>query len=324
VDRVRQRMPKYMAAILFRQQPARAQSYAAERLQQEGWFDDEGWEVPNWFGDRKVVIGTDPGQMSQAAWQDAYKMWKRQGEDNHLLFPSAAAETITREKAAEFRKALDTLGPFKPGMRREDLSPDLQPLFDAFRVMTQYETNRTMSNFGHHYNRAQVEAEPDTVTARKLFHRAEALRLTADLADALAVYEGNGNPDDKQPGAIRLWKKVLLVEGHKDFRRDDLTQEETYEVERKYLELVNEQLKLRLTRLQPLVPLVPKTSADVFTDWILNKGPFDINVDDEGKEVPADKGQPLISDATRKAVQGRHVQPGKPQGPPQPPPKPTP
>jgi hypothetical protein len=318
VDRVRQRLPKYMAAILFRQQPARAQSYAAERLQQEGWFDDEGWEVPNWFGDRKVVIGTDPGQMSQAAWREAYLMWQRHGVANHLMFPSPTAETITRDKAADFRKALEA-GTVKQGM---PIPPALLPASVAFRVIAQYESSRTMSNFGHHFSRALVEQEPDTVTARKLFHRADELRLTADLGEALAIYEGN--PDEKQSGAIQRWKKVLLAEGHKDFRSDDLTQEETYEVERKYLELVNEQLKLRLTRLQPLVPLVPKTSADVFTDWILNKGPFDINVDDEGKEVPADKGQPLISDATRKAVQGRHVQPGKSQGPPKqlPPPQP--
>jgi hypothetical protein len=163
------------------------------------------------------------------------------------------------------------------------------------------------------------------VNARKQFHRAEALRLTADLGEALSVYEGN--PAEGRPGAIALWKNVLLKEGHKDFRRDDFIMEQTYETEEKYLELVNEQLKLRLTRLQPYVPLLPKTSADVFPDWIVTKGPFDILVTPQGKEAKeGEKGEPLITEGTIKTVHGRRApsQQNKSQGAPKPIPTPTP
>jgi hypothetical protein len=150
------------------------------------------------------------------------------------------------------------------------------------------------------------------VAARKLFHRAEQLRLTADLAEAAAVYE--------QPEAMPAWRdKVLLPNGHADFRNDAFIQEQTYELQLKYLELVNDQMKLRLTRLQPFVPMLPKVSADVFADWIVTKGPFDINASD---------GKPLISDSTRQVVQNRRgtsqAAKNAPSGPPQPVPTPTP
>jgi hypothetical protein len=324
VDRVRQRRPKYMATVLFRHYPARAQSYAAERLQQEGWFDEEGWEIPNWFGDHKVVVGADPNQSSQTAWQSAYAMWDRHGLANHLRFPSPEAETNAHALAEQFAKKYKILigTPVPSGWEPQGMAPTDQPLLDAFRVVTGYQSYRSMSNFAHHYQRARVEAEAETVNARKLFHRAEALRLTADLGEALAVYEGK--PEEGRPGAITLWKKVLLKDGHRDFRRDDFIMEQTYETEIKYLELVNEQLKLRLTRLQPYVPLLPKTSADVFPDWILTKGPYDILLTPEGKEAKeGEKGEPLITEGTIKTVQSRRAS-GRPvsnksQGPANPP-----
>ncbi len=303
-NRVRQRKPKQMAAIIFRHYPARAQSFSAERMQAEGWFDEDGWEVPNWFGDKKVVIGANPIEVSRTAWEKARSMWEIHGHSNHLLFPNAEAEDRTGRLAAAYARSQNAnLGAnvMPPG---PDASAEVGEQYEAYHVMVNFKSNLLMTNFAHHYHRARVEAEPTTVMARKLFNRAEARRLTADLGDAVKIYEGD--PEDKTEegrlGAIRIWRdKVLLADGHKDFRRDDFVQEETYEVELKYLELVNEQLKLRLTRIQPFVPLLPKTSADVFTDWILTTGPFDIN----DKE-----GQPLITDDVRQLVQGRHKIPG--------------
>jgi hypothetical protein len=310
VDRIRQRPPKYIAEIIFRHYPARAQSYAAERLQQEGWYDTSGWEIPNWFDGwmdeqgqpKKVVIGTDPGQNSLAAWQQAYNMWKDHGDSNYLLFSVEALEGYAR-KMQKYLEEFAQHYPPAPGGAPWPIAypPDVQPYYDAYRTVTSRQTNLSMTNFNHHYQRARVEAEAETVTARKLFHEAEAKRLTADLIQARAIYE--------QPEAMQAWKnKVLLAPGHKEFRRDDEIQEQTYEVELKYLELVNEQLKSDLTRLQPFIPLLPKTSADVFSDWIVTKGPFDIE-DDEGV--------PLISENVMKQVQTRRKQmlPQKPAAP---------
>ncbi len=331
VDRVRQRLPKYMMTVLFRHYPARAQSYVGERMQQEGWFDGKGWAVPNWFGDKTVLIGTGPDQDSQTAWQQAALMWERHGTDNHLLFKISQDEINTRQLALEFAK-LFKITPWSqaPPMRPEDVPPGLdrdQTLekYNAYRTMQGYYSMRATSNFAHHYERARVESEEDTVTARKLFHRAEALRLTADLGEALDIYEGKA--EDKQTGAIALWKKVLLA--HKEFRRDAEVQEQTYEVQLRYLELVNDRLKLQVAQLQPYVPQLPKTSGDAFTNWILTKGPFDVEttfteVDEQGKTV--EKTEPLISPDVIKSVQarkhpGQQTPPSNPPGQPgQPPP----
>ena len=43
VDPVHQHLNRHMQTVIFRQYPARAQSYIAERLEEEGWFDNEGW-----------------------------------------------------------------------------------------------------------------------------------------------------------------------------------------------------------------------------------------------------------------------------------------
>ena len=40
-----------MTTVIFRDYPAQAQRFTAERLQDEGWFDDSGWEIPDWFRD---------------------------------------------------------------------------------------------------------------------------------------------------------------------------------------------------------------------------------------------------------------------------------
>jgi hypothetical protein len=240
-------------------------------------------------------------------------MWARHGEVNHLLF-SLEKEDGYKRLAEEFAKAVGIqMGAAIPLLPPESITKNgLEEKLKAYVILRQYQSDRQTSNFPHHYERARVESEPETVLARKLFHHAEALRLTADLGEAIAVYE--------RPEAIKAWRdKVLLAPGHKEFRRDDLIQEQTYEIELKYLELVNEQLKLRMTRLQPFVPLLPKTSADVFTDWILTKGPFDILVDDQGREVKeGDKGEPLISESTRRTVQSRNANLPKPGAPPPP------
>src|SRR5262249_13832010 len=40
-----QRDPQHMTTIIFRNFPSRAQSYVAERLEEDGWFDDSGWAL---------------------------------------------------------------------------------------------------------------------------------------------------------------------------------------------------------------------------------------------------------------------------------------
>ena len=53
------RMPRYMAATIFRGYPARGQTYIAEYQERDGWFDREGWRIAGSSagGQRKVPSG---------------------------------------------------------------------------------------------------------------------------------------------------------------------------------------------------------------------------------------------------------------------------
>ena len=55
---VYQRVPRHMMTIIFRGYPAQAQHYTAERLLDEGWFDESGWVIPDWFRARAIVFRT--------------------------------------------------------------------------------------------------------------------------------------------------------------------------------------------------------------------------------------------------------------------------
>ena len=56
VSRMRKRIPRSMSIVIFRTATARAQTFVAERLQEEGWFDGDGFLLTKWFGDEPVEI----------------------------------------------------------------------------------------------------------------------------------------------------------------------------------------------------------------------------------------------------------------------------
>src|SRR5258708_17298927 len=90
-DKIHFRRPRHMTTLIFRHYPARAQSYIATRLQEEGWFDDAGWEVKDWgltADGKPLVVGTGTAWSTQA-WQDAARMWEAHGPRNHLLLTEA-------------------------------------------------------------------------------------------------------------------------------------------------------------------------------------------------------------------------------------------
>src|SRR5206468_5497 len=110
-DRAHQRKPKQISAIIFRNHPALAQSNQAERLQQEGWFDNEMWLIRGWFPkdqftDHKTEakVGDDRTRWSLEAWANAHDRWRRHGEENHLLYESPDKEAQMQQMAEEFSK----------------------------------------------------------------------------------------------------------------------------------------------------------------------------------------------------------------------------
>jgi hypothetical protein len=303
IDRVHQRKPRYMATLIFRDHPAKAQAFHAQRLQEEGWYLDEGWAIPGWFqqqGDKftngdPAVVGKGVKKWSLEAWQSAAKQWQEHGEVNKLLFKDPAEEANMQRLAKRFNESRNIpvhLPP--PNMRVEELDDDERAGWRASRYMFEYNSYRQMSNFPHHYIRSLVEAKEETTTARKLFFEAETLRLAGSPEQALAKYQ--------EPDALKGWRDKVLLK-NRDFRHDDFIQEQTCEYQLRYLGLYNEQYGKQLNRqaaqfiANMFVPAPGGVCPVGFSQWeplvmgerdnpILG-GPFDMSDEDDRPLITA-------------------------------------
>jgi hypothetical protein len=247
-DLMRVKTPR-MTTLFFRNFPARAQHYVASRLEEEGWYDDSGWVIPGWFEpeegrlrdgkalDGKFSDGSEPrigqgkGKYAVLAWSDAFDMWSKHGDRNHLLFNPPTEEDKMREKANRYYRKSGLPEGFQPQLPRDvELSPEEREAFEAARYLWEYNFYRSQSNFPHFYVTSKVEKEERTVKARKRFHEAEDLRLAGSPDRALAAFE--------QPDAVAAWRKILL--DNQDFRKDSAIQEQTGEYQYRYLNLFND------------------------------------------------------------------------------------
>ena len=299
VDRVRQHRPRNMTTLIFRHYPPLMQSNVGKRLAQEGWFDEKGWSIVDWFprdefsDGSKTVVGTGR-RWTQDAWSRAYEMWLRHGENNHLLFNdrSGAEERTMKSKAEQFAARFPP-GPDGrvPDVRPENLPDDAsREAYHAMKFISEYMYYRNVSNFYHHYVDSLVESKPETVAARKCFFDAERARMTGAYQKALQTYQ--------MPEGLDGWRDRVLLK-NPEFRSDSNVQEETAEVETRYLRLYEEQygrrLKEQLARLAPVIPLLPKVDPKTFTESLV-PSPFG-GLDPEG--------HPLIRQEARETVWGR-------------------
>jgi hypothetical protein len=306
-DRATQRKPKQITCLIFRNHPALAQSSVAERLQQEGWFDNEPWLIRGWFPNDQFArpgvgrpepakVGNDRVKWSQEAWANAYDRWRRHGEMNHLLFESEAQKANIENMAADFGKTFDIpAGSGRPPrMRTENMDDYTKECYFATQYLFELKFYRDVSNFTAHLNRSFVDSQEDAVLARKGFHQAERLR-----------YEGSTEALKKYAATFPIWRDRVLLK-NKDYRRLYFIMEDSYDWEYRYLRLYHEQRakadKQQLGILARAIPLVPAVDPDVFTGYIL-QGPLD-GTDDEGF--------PLIDDDTRAHTLLRRPKP--PQG----------
>jgi hypothetical protein len=234
------RLPRQPAEVIFRQQPARAQSYTAERLLKEGWFDASGWEVDEgrsgrnrWFPGKKVTVGTGVNWLSDA-WGLAHKMWREHGLRTGLYIEFAEQSRL-EQLAEDYRKEF--------GIGPNDMGPDLRPGQGTDRLRRSYLAHRTLffanqsrsiTNFPHHYFRALTEQDPQTVLGRKLMAQADRYRDRAVPEEAIKTYQE----------AFKVWKEVLTR--YPDFRQDEFMQEQTYEAELRYLDQIREHRGLQL------------------------------------------------------------------------------
>ncbi len=330
----KQRRPKHMTTLLFRNYPAQGARYMAERLQEEYWYDGEGWNARELFQEwpgstgKEYVYGKDRA-WSREAWTRAAAAWRDTGERNRLLFRDAAEEQNMRENGARFASKYNLGANGAPPVLRDEDLPTQQDRdeYNAARFMFEYEFYRNLSNFPYHYHRALVEMRDETIVCRKRFAQAELLQLGSPI-QAIELYskprlEPNIDVWSEKPmSTLEAWRDLVLLK-HKEFRRDNLNQEQTAEYEIRYLDLFDRleggSIRRNLVRMFEVLPMIPPASKDRFKASLIN-GPLNVN-DDEGV--------PLISSMFRDTVlerMGLMVRPSvappegaRPGGPTQPP-----
>jgi hypothetical protein len=301
-DRTHQHKPRRMMTLLFRQYPAIAQQFIAESFQEEGWYDNSGWELPDQFANGKPVrIGTQRA-WSQEAWKRAFDYWQRHGEDNHVNLNPNEQET-KRQLAEEYAKKVNAQPPKQP-LRPEKFDATTQAQYEAAQFLKEYQQMRTTSNYPHHYTQARVESTSEAVKARKLFHEAKRLYLQSDNQAALDAYQ-----DD---GGIKAWRQLLQRKENKEYRRDSIIQEFTFETQLRYLRLLNRMSGKSEDREVARLALLPLAAGGggapiglalwlppiIKDSWKapLFGGPFDEDDDD---------GVPLVPDHIRQTVYAR-------------------
>ena len=230
------RLPKSMALILFRGYPARCQAYIAEEgLQEEGWFDEDGWVIRNWFdreadlgGDGEFRVGVERKYHSQPAWDKAANLYETYGRENDLLLtPEIIAEL---NRAAEPYRQKYNVPAGKPGDLRSDDQAALRDSWLAHQRLIWSPQNRAMTNFDHHYWAAQAERTRDCVVGRKLLHRTDILtKIDSSPEQAVETFEQ----------AWPFWINVFLQ--NPKFANQPLVQEDTYEYLLKSLKLTQRQ-----------------------------------------------------------------------------------
>jgi hypothetical protein len=240
-NQFRYRMPRSPAIIIFRNYPARAQTYLAERLTKEGWFDESTTWSPDdqsslssesWFprfardGTPLNVRLATPAS-SRVEWDRAWNLWNRYGQQNGMILsPAKRLQLETR--------AGGTAAGLPPDMTDEEARVrGLDPRrLDAQRALVYYEQNRSVTNFPYFLESTLAERDPTTVEARKLLWEAE-------QAESGALWHVRGPRLYTQ--ALAKWREVLVKfpRFHRS-ERSETTEEATYEYELKLIGLLKQ------------------------------------------------------------------------------------
>jgi hypothetical protein len=243
-DPTRQRKSK-MTVNLFRNHAPRSQAYVGERLQDEGWFGPEGWLIPGWFpkdrflDGRPARVGTGQNYAS-AAWGKSFDMWERRGKANLMLLDLQELE----EKKALARAYLDPLG-LEVGRMPPDLAPPKDdPSYEKHEAavfMFYYDYSRRLTNFNHFYQRSLVESKPEMIEARRTMFNARSFVRQGKRERAAEQFES--------PTGLARLRQIL--ENNKEFDEDSFTQEDLYELQVRYMKLMQD--KDGATTFKPLM-----------------------------------------------------------------------
>jgi hypothetical protein len=228
-DPVRQKLPKFTTQ-LFRNNPARSQSYAATRLEEDGWFDDQGWLITGWFQKDQFADGKSARvgvgrSWAHDAWEQAYSLWKEIGERHGLYL-----ETEKERDLEELAKAWYKKNNMPQGVPPQDIPEDQVPDEGAraYIFMWNYSHYRQLTNFPHFLAQAQVFAMPETIEARARLYKADRAKTLGNRIQAVEEYQT----------ALSAYNEILKK--HKHFRMDSNIAEEALDHELTYLNLCRE------------------------------------------------------------------------------------
>jgi hypothetical protein len=223
-----------MMIQIFRSRPALGQTFVADYLEREGWFDADGWRITgDWFPDDKFQNGADAVVGDGVNWSlrtfgKAHEMWQTYGRDNGLYMDDETRKNL-EDQAALYRKQYEMPsnrpgGELSPG----DKGTSMEESYKAHNQLYWNKHYRDVTNFPHFYFVTEVRQEPRTIETRKKFFQAEQLRKAGDREQAVEVYRE----------AIPKWREILMA--HQGFRRDHIVQEDTAETVYKYMELARD------------------------------------------------------------------------------------
>jgi hypothetical protein len=259
-DPLKYRIPKRPATIIFRQGPMRAQTYLAERLTKEGWFDQEGWKIDEsvdvdrmWLSRtgsdaKRVSLQLKSPASAQEAWQEAHRRWQEHGAANGLRLDPARIQKYYAD-ALEFCRLVPGL---QVGSPTPPLTPDqeqdsrVRELHDAHVVMHAWSSNRYMTNYESFELEADAMRTDDAMLAKKRFYEADkAVREAANYSRAVEQYDEG----------FAAWKRVLAQkqdcrrrradsahtnEACRDFRDLERPLEDVYELNLRYTKLAQD------------------------------------------------------------------------------------
>src|SRR5262249_37396570 len=152
----------YMASHLFRGYPARGQTYVAEKLEAEGWFDRDGWRIGGyWFPEDRFSNGSEArvGQdidWAHPAWAKAPEMPRSPGTAIGVYLPPERVASL-RATAREYEKVMGletwAMPSELPADRR---TPEMAEGYKAHNLLYWNSHFKNMTNFDHFYFSTQV------------------------------------------------------------------------------------------------------------------------------------------------------------------------
>jgi hypothetical protein len=210
-ERLKHRLPR-MTTVIFRGYPARAEEYFAYNMQQDGWFNESGWVITDWFKDLQpknpdLRVGDGRKKYSSAAaWNRAYDMYEKYGRNNGLLWDKKQREQYEKEAKEQ------------PGSAAEK------------RVQAN-QAARQLTNYDDFIFKTRVERTPEAIAARLAIYETERDQSDPNLANV--YYEK----------VLPQWLDLLLR--YPEFRQISEIQEESFELEAKYFKKLQYDVRFR-------------------------------------------------------------------------------